>query len=165
MIPPLDGSERFALLRLARAAIEERLTDRATVASTLDRVEITPGLEIPRGVFISLKQPGDEGTTLRGCIGTMAESHPLYRAVLETAPRAATDDPRQRMIISVGAFAVVGVAVRAVKLDHRAPAAHRRVPDRLVLVPERLCQKRRDERDVQRRQRRARRREHPPAQA
>ncbi len=24
----------------------------------------------------------------------MAESHPLYRAVLETAPRAATDDPR-----------------------------------------------------------------------
>lgn len=43
-----------------------------------------------RGVFVTLKQNG----RLRGCIGTMAGSGPLYEELMRTAVEAALHDPR-----------------------------------------------------------------------
>jgi AmmeMemoRadiSam system protein A len=80
-------AERKVLLRLAHDSI----------LSTLDlpRRELpldppTPHLAEPRGVFTSLYLRGE----LRGCVGYVLPSGPVYRAVAETARAAAFEDTR-----------------------------------------------------------------------
>lgn len=77
--------ERALLLRLAHDSI----------ASSLELREISldppsPHLSEPRGVFTSLYKNGE----LRGCVGYVLPTCPLYRAVAETARAAAFDDNR-----------------------------------------------------------------------
>jgi AmmeMemoRadiSam system protein A len=82
----LDEHERRELLRIARATLREHFATGM----------IPPGaphrdvLVAPAGAFVTLHK----GTELRGCIGTFAESTPLYRAIQEMAVSAATRDPR-----------------------------------------------------------------------
>jgi AmmeMemoRadiSam system protein A len=78
-------AERTLLLSLAHEAI----------LSALERREIsldspTPHLAEPRGVFTSLYLQG----ALRGCVGYVFPTTPLYRAVIETARAAAFEDNR-----------------------------------------------------------------------
>lgn len=80
-----SADERTLLLGLAHEAI----------LSTLQRRQIS--LDAPsahlaerRGVFTSLYLRGD----LRGCVGYVFPTAPLYRAVVETARAAAFDDTR-----------------------------------------------------------------------
>jgi AmmeMemoRadiSam system protein A len=57
------------------------------------RLDLTPPTEHlaeMRGAFTTLREQG----RLRGCIGYVVPTHPLYRTVAETAQAAAFDDPR-----------------------------------------------------------------------
>lgn len=77
--------ERAILLRLAHRAIESRFDG--------ERLDLTPPSEhlaAMRGAFTTLHLNGK----LRGCIGYVVATHPLYRTVAETAEAAAFDDPR-----------------------------------------------------------------------
>ena len=80
-----SAGERRQLLRLAHESI----------LSALERREIsleapTTHLAEPRGVFTSLYLRGE----LRGCVGYVPPSLPVYRAVAETAQAAAFEDNR-----------------------------------------------------------------------
>ena len=85
-VPALDGTDKAALLRLARAAVAEFL---ATGAEIEDHTGLAR-LEEPRGVFVTLTRKGE----LRGCVGFIAPVMPLGRAVIRAAVYAATEDPR-----------------------------------------------------------------------
>ena len=94
-----SSAEQRALLELARAAIGERLFNDGRLERTLDATTRSPGLERRSGLFVTLKQGAEahipsREATLRGCIGTMESAKPLYREVVEMAPKAAFDDPR-----------------------------------------------------------------------
>jgi len=93
----LEPRARRRLLQLARAAIEDALGTGAAVAGLLAETPIDSALEQTRGVFVTLKQPAErpgDAARLRGCIGNMHGTLPLYRMVLDLAPRAALADPR-----------------------------------------------------------------------
>jgi AmmeMemoRadiSam system protein A len=92
----LRDSERASLLRLARAAIEQTLAGNDALTRQLERTEITGSLEEPRAVFVSLKRldPGNGGDVLRGCIGGLEATRPLYRSTIAMAEAAAFQDPR-----------------------------------------------------------------------
>jgi len=77
--------ERSLLLRLAHDSILSALEER--------EIPLDPPsahLAQPRGVFTSLHLRGE----LRGCVGYVLPTSPLYRAVAETARAAAFDDTR-----------------------------------------------------------------------
>jgi AmmeMemoRadiSam system protein A len=83
--PEFSEQERALLLCLAHDSI----------SSALQRSEIpldppTPHLAELRGVFTSLHLRGE----LRGCVGYVLPTSPVYRAVAETARAAAFDDNR-----------------------------------------------------------------------
>ena len=83
--PEFSQEERTVLLCLAHDSI----------SSALQRSEIpldppTPHLAELRGVFTSLHLRGE----LRGCVGYVLPTSPVYRAVAETARAAAFDDNR-----------------------------------------------------------------------
>jgi AmmeMemoRadiSam system protein A len=97
--PSLSTAEQRALLELARAAIGERLFSDGRLEQALHGMAHSQGLERHDGLFVTLKQIGGADSpsgvaTLRGCIGTMESTRPLYREVVEMAPKAAFDDPR-----------------------------------------------------------------------
>lgn len=83
--PPLAREHRTMLLRIAREAIAAHLERRKPVVE-----EIPEALQRPAGAFVTLTIEGD----LRGCIGTLDASQPVFRAVAESAVNAATRDPR-----------------------------------------------------------------------
>jgi hypothetical protein len=95
----LSDEERRTLLRLARAAIGQRLCGDRRLDSALEGSKITAALERRHGLFVTLKESAPAGSdstgpVLRGCIGIMESSEPLYRTVIDTAPKAAFEDPR-----------------------------------------------------------------------
>jgi AmmeMemoRadiSam system protein A len=83
--PEFSPGERRLLLGIAHQSIAAALDGRP--------LEITPPnlhLAEKRGAFTTLHLEGK----LRGCIGYVLSSQPLYRTVAETARSAAFDDPR-----------------------------------------------------------------------
>jgi len=83
--PEFSPVERAALLVLAHRSIESELAG--------IRLDLTPPSEHlaePRGAFTTLHLSGK----LRGCIGYVIATDPLYRTVAETARAAAFQDPR-----------------------------------------------------------------------
>ncbi|HSN68816.1 MAG TPA: AmmeMemoRadiSam system protein A, partial [Thermoanaerobaculia bacterium] len=83
----LSRDERREILAIARAAIETALR-RETLS--YDAFTVTPEMERRAGVFVTLRQ----GDDLRGCIGVLEPSEPLYRAVASAAVSSALGDPR-----------------------------------------------------------------------
>ena len=83
--PSLDPRDRATLLRIAREAIAAHLEGRNPVDEAM-----APALRRPAGAFVTLTCRGE----LRGCIGTLDASKPLFRTVAESAIAAATRDPR-----------------------------------------------------------------------
>jgi AmmeMemoRadiSam system protein A len=84
----LTKEQRNQLLQIARESIEAVLDGR--------RIELNPesfdeALRRPAGAFVTLTTGDDD---LRGCIGSIHPSAPLYRAVSESAINAAFRDPR-----------------------------------------------------------------------
>ena len=86
-MPPLTDEERKTLLSLARRALEEGVCG---VAGAKEIPGLTSALMEPRGAFVTLRQSGE----LRGCIGHVQTSEPLYKTVQECAVAAALADPR-----------------------------------------------------------------------
>jgi AmmeMemoRadiSam system protein A len=87
--PEFSPEERTLLLRLAHDSIISELQHR-----TISLDPPTPHLAEPLGVFTSLYLRGK----LRGCVGYVSPSSPVYRAVAETARAAAFDDNRFRPV-------------------------------------------------------------------
>jgi AmmeMemoRadiSam system protein A len=86
-MPPLTEENRKILLRLARQALE------VGVCGLIEPKELSdpaPDLLEPRGAFVTLRKHGE----LRGCIGHVITSAPLYKTVQECAVAAALADPR-----------------------------------------------------------------------
>lgn len=83
----LNSSEKSALLKIAREAIEAR-ADRNL--KTLNPVVESEALKKDAGAFVSLHKNG----RLRGCIGVFASKDPLWKTVQENAIAAAFKDPR-----------------------------------------------------------------------
>jgi AmmeMemoRadiSam system protein A len=77
--------ERKFLLDLAHRSIESELE-----RHRLDLTPPSPHLAEKRGAFTTLHLQGK----LRGCIGYIIATEPLYRTVAETARAAAFQDPR-----------------------------------------------------------------------
>jgi AmmeMemoRadiSam system protein A len=84
-IGEFSPDERAALLRLAHDSILSAIENRSI---SLDPP--TPQFAKPRGVFTSLYLHGQ----LRGCVGFVLPTNPVYRAVAETARAAAFEDTR-----------------------------------------------------------------------
>ncbi|HUT74932.1 MAG TPA: AmmeMemoRadiSam system protein A [Armatimonadota bacterium] len=82
----LTEAQQRKLLRLARRAIEQYVRNRVVVKATED----DPRLTQPRGVFVTLRH----GKALRGCIGDLEGSKPLYLNVRDKAIASATQDFR-----------------------------------------------------------------------
>jgi AmmeMemoRadiSam system protein A len=84
----LTGQEQQKLLRWARQVIEDAVAGRRVARVGED--ELTPGLIAPHAAFVTLKKHGQ----LRGCIGHMDYSRPLWKNVLKAAVSSALEDPR-----------------------------------------------------------------------
>lgn len=85
--PHLGDFEKEKLLRIARETLTEYLTAGTTPEYTPDE----PGLLQEVATFVTLRRRNGE---LRGCIGRIQVSQPLYRTVQESAISAATKDFR-----------------------------------------------------------------------
>jgi AmmeMemoRadiSam system protein A len=122
----LSRDEQASLLRLARAALRQKLHADGALDRELERTELTPALCEPRGAFVSLKQPTQKGPEkLRGCIGSMSSREPLYRDVIELVKRSAFEDPRFSPMV---ADELAGVRIEISALTPmRAVAGHEEV--------------------------------------
>ncbi|MFA6129895.1 MAG: AmmeMemoRadiSam system protein B [Candidatus Omnitrophota bacterium] len=82
----LNNQQRNKLLEIARGSID-------TYLRTGKKMELTgdePVLKQEMGAFVTLNMHGQ----LRGCIGNLSASQPLYLTVRDMAVEAAFDDPR-----------------------------------------------------------------------
>lgn len=91
MLPLTDADQRVLLL-IARRALDEQIR-KITAARP---AEVPQSLERPGGAFVTLHRSG----TLRGCIGHVEASGPLYQTVYECAVSAALHDPRFEPVTS-----------------------------------------------------------------
>jgi AmmeMemoRadiSam system protein A len=82
----LDPEERRWLLSLARRSIEARLAGGELPGDAPADGPLT----VDRGAFVTLT----EGDRLRGCIGHVFATEPLWRSVRSNAVNAAFHDPR-----------------------------------------------------------------------
>jgi AmmeMemoRadiSam system protein A len=82
----LSESDQQALLRVARESVQAYLAGRSP---RLPEIREGPLLDT-RGVFVSLHKDDE----LRGCIGNLHPTAPLYRVTSEAAISAAVGDPR-----------------------------------------------------------------------
>jgi len=96
--PELTPGDQRQLLWLARTAIQVALqpADDA-LGEQLAAFKPTPGMRVHRGVFVTLRNPAGRSSSsgeLRGCIGNVVSSLPLYQNLIEMAPRSALHDSR-----------------------------------------------------------------------
>jgi MEMO1 family protein len=86
----LDDTDKERLLELARETIAVALRERKAPEAEDLSVEITPAMKAVRGSFVTLKI----GQRLRGCIGDIFPSRPLFKSVISNAVNAAFNDRR-----------------------------------------------------------------------
>ncbi|MFA5093435.1 MAG: AmmeMemoRadiSam system protein B [Candidatus Omnitrophota bacterium] len=84
----LSNQQKRKLLILARQTIDHYLK----TGKKLDNVETDSVLNQKMGAFVTLTQDGQ----LRGCIGNLIGTQPVYLTVRDMAIEAAVDDPRFR---------------------------------------------------------------------
>src|SRR3989338_7908705 len=82
----LNDDQRKRLLQIARESVTSYIKKRKRE----EFVETDPILNQPMGAFVTLHEAGK----LRGCIGNMAVTGPLYKTVADMAIEAAPGDPR-----------------------------------------------------------------------
>ena len=85
----LTAGEQATLLRVAREAVEHFLDTGRALYPDVRKYELTALLKAPGAAFVTLKKDG----RLRGCIGHVIATEPLYRSVAENATNAC-QDPR-----------------------------------------------------------------------
>lgn len=82
----LDRKQKDLLLRIARETVENAVTGSSTGEYDID----DPVLNTECGAFVTIHKLG----TLRGCIGNITASTPLWVTVMNMAVEASTRDPR-----------------------------------------------------------------------
>jgi hypothetical protein len=87
----LTQEEKDELLRIARKSVETAVREGKRLQYP---APAAPALNKDRAVFVTLTERGD----LRGCIGYVHPSKPLYLAVSDAATMAALQDPRFRPV-------------------------------------------------------------------
>jgi len=88
----LNDADRQALLRLARATLERGLVGGTPPPGPELGAACGAALHAPAATFVTLTRR-DDGS-LRGCIGELEATQPLYVSVMRNAMQAATRDPR-----------------------------------------------------------------------
>lgn len=86
----LTDADREELIDLARKTIGYALEHQRVPEITELGIEVSDILKEPRAAFVTLKKAGQ----LRGCIGDIFPSQPLYKSVLSNAINAAFADRR-----------------------------------------------------------------------
>ena len=86
----LTAEDKNTLLSLARKTIVFYLDKRKIPEPSDLGVVLTDGIKKERSCFVTLKEDGE----LRGCIGEIFPSQPLYKSVIVHAVAAAVRDPR-----------------------------------------------------------------------
>lgn len=87
----LSESDMQALLALARRSLKRFLdTGKPLRDSDIPEYALNRAVQAEAGAFVTLHR----GVELRGCIGSIVSSDPLYRTVMRNAISAATSDPR-----------------------------------------------------------------------
>lgn len=88
----LNEEEERTLLHLARFVLEHFIGkgNSSFPDSKLHEFQITAALKQSLGVFVTLTKHGK----LRGCIGNIVGTRPLYQSVIENTQNAAAHDPR-----------------------------------------------------------------------
>lgn len=84
----LNREQRQTLLEIARTSIERVLSGQRP---SIDDGSIDAALKQPSGAFVTLRTRDGE---LRGCIGSIRPTAPLFQAVSSSALSAAFRDPR-----------------------------------------------------------------------
>lgn len=84
---PLSVANRSMLLDLARAVIRQRLTNNCPIPPLPNDLELVQ----PAGSFVSLHEMGSH--RLRGCVGRLDATAPLWESVQQTAA-SVLRDPR-----------------------------------------------------------------------
>jgi hypothetical protein len=82
----LNKNQRSRLIEIARSAIENYLK----IGKKIEITETDPVLTSKMGAFVTLQEHGE----LRGCIGNLVGSQPVYLTVRDMAIEAAVGDPR-----------------------------------------------------------------------
>mgnify|MGYP005834943947 CR=1 FL=1 len=82
----LNKEERKSLIQLARNTIKARLSRQPPP----EYIPCSKALKVRSGAFVTLHKGG----SLRGCIGLVQATKPLYETVREMAIAAAFEDPR-----------------------------------------------------------------------
>ena len=91
----LTAEDKNTLLALARKTIVFYLDKRKIPEPSDLGVELTDGVKGERSCFVTLKENGE----LRGCIGEIFPSQPLYKSVIVHAVAAAVRDPRFEPVV------------------------------------------------------------------
>ncbi len=86
----LSQDDHKNLLMLARRTIEYYLQNNAIPTPEQVGIPVTDAMKVSRAAFVTLKKNSD----LRGCIGEIFPSQPLYKSVIANAVNAAVNDPR-----------------------------------------------------------------------
>ena len=82
----LTKEDKNRLLEIARATIEAHVTGKSIPLFK----ETSPGLNLKRGVFVTLRKKGE----LRGCIGIFSSEDPLYKTVSQMSIESCSHDFR-----------------------------------------------------------------------
>jgi len=88
--PSLTAKEKKDLLKLARWTLEYVLEHGKLPSDNELPIEITDTMKTLRAAFVTLKI----GEDLRGCIGEIYPTRPMYKSVLQNAYNAGFRDPR-----------------------------------------------------------------------
>ena len=89
----LSDADKDLLLRLAREAVKQQL-EQGRVQTAADEAQLPERLREKGACFVTLHKDGQ----LRGCIGSLEATEPLYRNVIHNARNAAFHDPRFRPV-------------------------------------------------------------------
>ncbi|MBM3886463.1 AmmeMemoRadiSam system protein B, partial [Candidatus Dependentiae bacterium] len=87
----LTGFEKQSLTSMARETIDNELSQEDRLPPQLLWPITTPRLNLPYGIFVTLKDKNDQ---LRGCIGRITTLKPLYQTTQDMAMAAAFKDER-----------------------------------------------------------------------
>jgi MEMO1 family protein len=86
----LSDADKQRLLKLARATLAYALDHRRLPTAEQLDIEITAAMKPVCGVFVTLNKRG----RLRGCIGEIIPTRPLYKAIMTQAVNAGLNDQR-----------------------------------------------------------------------
>jgi len=103
--PGLTDKEKSTLFAIAQDTLKWCVS-RPEGKFPIEKYELTPKLKTPTATFVTLKIKGE----LRGCIGSLSPSEPLYLSVHHNAINAAQQDYRFRPV-GKAELAVISVDV------------------------------------------------------